>query len=202
MNNTKRTLILTAAILEFVSVALLLFSILVFALASDATIANILADSGIDPSQYNSMRIGFIVFFIFALVFDLIAPILLMYSIRNQGKEFKNSKKAFIAGFVLTIIAGPTNISAILLYIAFAMGNNTQSQTFVNNTTNTQNGTVTDYVESSSLQDSIRQLKQLKDAGTISDEEYKKTIIARLRKAKDSGEITQEKFDEILTKII
>lgn len=201
MNKTKRSLILASAILGFVSVAIALFSVIFLGLASTATIAQIFEDSGIDPTMYANVRVALIVMLSLILCFDLVAPIMLMYAIRSEGKFFKQSRGLYIAGLVLTILAGPTSLQAILLYISLAINSNGNTGIFVNETTS-NNGTTTDYVEGDGIENSIKKLQGLKDSGAITEEEYKKLLIKRLRDAKDKGEITQEKFDEILTKII
>lgn len=209
MDQTKRTLVFVAGILNLISAFVVLISGL-FVLLNFGNITNINLGYDYTVSSPEELRIvkllvGIILLVIFA--FYLCAGILLIYSVRNGGENFYRSQAVFIAGLVLTVLCGPLSISSILLYISLTIKQkitnfdlNKSSENFEVNEKQMCDIKIGERAES--VKEKLIKIKKLKDSGNISEEEYKKVLIKYLRTLKEKGEISEKEFQEFLLKII
>ena len=165
MNKTKRNLIIASAIINILNAALgLVYAILLVfykdALAAfeDYTILISYISSNVVISAIN-----------FAI--SLVGSILLLYAVRQKGKYFRTSQGMFIAGFIIVVLCGGM-LPWILLLISFFI-----SDVVVINTPNEVKRE--EKQEEKTYEDKKKQiedLKRLRDAGIISEEEYKQKL--------------------------
>ena len=205
MNRTKRNLILASSIILFISVAMLLFSMVFFIRVSNSALQNMLSDYGeVFVGNIDAARTTLVVTTAVGFAFELIAAITLICSIREGGSKFASSRGLFLTGLVFAIITGPISIQSILLYVAvgikdaesyrpeFNAVNPMINDQFIEQTTQSKD----------QIKQTIMKYQTLKNQGLISDEEYKKIIIKYLRELKNKGSITQEQFENLLTRLI
>ena len=206
MNNTKKKLILASSIIQFISVAILLFTIVFFIRVSNSALENMFEEYSELGWSAETIRTVMLSVTGVGFAFQLIAAILLVCSIRDEGRKFNQSKAMFITGVVFTAITSPLSIASILLYIALSIKEQAQANMFY--TIQPQQNVVRQNefqdisVDNTNIKKTILKYQGLKNDGLISEEEYKKILIKYLRELKNSGNITQEQFENLLTKLI
>ena len=169
MNKTKRNLIIASAIINLLNAALgLVYAILLvfykdaLAVYEEYTFLISYISSNVIMSAIN-----------FAV--SLVGSILLLYAVRQKGKYFRTSQGMFIAGFIIVVLCGGM-LPWILLLISFFI-----SDVIVMNTPNEVKRE--EKQEEKAYEDKKKQiedLKRLRDAGIISEEEYKKKLFELL----------------------
>ena len=204
MNNSKKSLILAAGIIEMIGAVLMLFSAVLFLTLNVEVFEEIFLkgyiESGIEVNAA-AFKLALIILSAVEFVAYTISSILLLSSVRSNGTFFKDSKKLFIAGFVITIIlSGAISLPSILLYCTFIYKDEINTGKKIIEmpkqvVSETEGG-------KSGITRTIIGYKSLKDRGVITDAEYKGMVIRYLRELKESGTITQEQFDQLLTKLI
>ena len=172
MNRTKRNLILASAILNLCNIVFsLIISVLIA--VNPEMISKLLADY----VAIQSISINWI-YQICVFLAGLIGSIFLLFSIRENGKYFDASRGIYIAGVVIVILVGGL-ISWILLLIAGF----TPNVIIINDRTELRE-TLKEEKNEEILKDQayeekkakIEDLKRLRDAGVISEEEYKEKL--------------------------
>lgn len=193
MNPTKRTLIVAAGIFNLISAAIGIIGI-ILACTQIETLAQILQSGGATLTKAEitliySLALGVS---IGELALGVIAGSLLLISTRNKGIHFEKNKWVFWAGFILTVIMGFTSIAAILLYISFGYNNYAVSEfkeERANRTYSDYDGTVFEETPAGNF------------SASANKEEGIKSKIDQLRELRDNGEITEEEFKKMLMKL-
>ncbi len=184
MNKNKRNLLLSAAILNIIGMVLLIaFSI----------IYNVNAE--IIPEDFWLMidvlgyLLGCNVFLFLSIVLVIIracagilGSVFLIYTIRKKGKYFRVSQGFYVAGFVITIIAGGT-LPWILIFISMFIPDvivmNTNAELRQEDRMNERQQKEETIIVEQEYEDKKKQiedLKRLRDNGIISEEEYKQRL--------------------------
>ena len=102
MNTTKRALIITAIVLNFLSVGLYLyFAISEFLLP-----------------PHERIPLYFIIYYFIEIATYLVCNVLLIYSIAGKGLMFRSRQGFYMAGVVISIILGLFSVATILLIIS------------------------------------------------------------------------------------
>ena len=171
MNKSKKTLMLITIILDFLSVAALIVALIWFGL-KDAYV----------PAEYTSYEqylfyhVTYIVMISIDTALYLSAAICLSISIRKNGTRFVESKKVYMIGFVLNIIASPLSLASILLYIAHFRFVDIQ---YINEDNNDKE-VVPQKPTDDELKEKVEKLRKLKEEGAISEEEFNEQILKLL----------------------
>lgn len=174
MNREKKNLIMAALIINFVLAGVSIFScIFDFITASDSI--------GLGSQQGLYNLISVILEVLRACVL-LASGILLMFSIKDEGKYFKKRKSLYIIGVILTAIVSPLEISSIILYFSLAK----KDEPFVQEFIEVDNGVI---IENSP-----------QDPQAKKNEEFKAKV-EQLRKLRDEGVITEQEFKSLLMKL-
>lgn len=171
MNKTKRNLILAAAIINLIGIAANLI----------LTILLLVYKSAIEKYLEYMVLInvsGNLVWEILTFVAGLVGSILLLYSVREKGKYYRNSQGIFIAGFIIVCICG-SFVSWILLFISLFV-----SDVIIINSKSDIRNEMREEQKQQERQEQIYEdkkkqiedLKRLREAGMISEEEYKQKL--------------------------
>ena len=181
MNKTKRNLILAAAILNLISVALgIVFAVLVRVLPEK--FAELFAEDGYIYSYFmqvsNPNSKYALVYDIVSACLGLVGSILLLYCIREKGRFFRGSRGAYIAGIIIVIFSGDF-VSWILLLIAsfvpdIIINNNAEQLRREYQASQREEILRNEAYEAKKAK--IEELKKLRDAGVITEEEYKERL--------------------------
>lgn len=168
MNKTKRNLILASAIINLIGVAAsLVFSLLVhFRVEAIEPILEYVAM--INYSAFN------LVYSIIAFVIGLVGSGLLLWSVREKGKYYRRSQGFYLAGFIIVVIAGGW-LSWVLLFIAMFIPDvivmNTRSEI-----RREEKQEIREDAAYEEKKKCIEDLKRMRDAGLITEEEYKQKL--------------------------
>ncbi len=168
MNNKKRNLILWGAIANIVSsLASFVISILVICdVKGLEKYLDFISLTGFSTNLWYAIMV---------FAGGLIATVLLLYSIREKGKHFRSSYGIFIGGFVMVLVFGGFLAWALLL------GSMWVPDVIVMNTP--REVRQEEVVENRAYEEKkqkIEELKQLRDSGIITEEEYKERLFELL----------------------
>ena len=185
MNKTKRNLILAAAILNLVTVVVgIVFDVIVRVYPEK--FAELFAENNYLYTyfmQINNPNGKYaLVSDIITACLGLIGSILLFYCIRESGRYFRNSRGAYIAGLIIVIFAGDF-ISWILLLIASFVPDiiiNNDVEQLRREYREAQNEEILHNKAYEIKKAKIEELKRLRDAGAITEEEYKEKLFELL----------------------
>ena len=181
MNKSKRNLILAAAILNLITVVVgIVFDVIVRVYPEK--FAELFADNNYLYTyfmQINNPNARF------ALVYDIITAclaitgsILLFYCIREKGRFFRGSRRAYIAGIIIVIFAGDF-VSWVLILIASFIPDiiiNNDREQLRREYQYSQQEEILHSAEYEQKKAKIEELKKLRDAGVITEEEYKEKL--------------------------
>jgi len=180
MNPSKRKMIIISIVLSFIAAFANLVTVLPLVLSNDAFLS-VLSEYNITFASADIVFVVLIILTALEVVLICGGNALLLVSIKNKGEHFKERKSVFIFGAILCIISGPTSIYAILLYVALTMKDwetmcpPTEDYIFKSESNN--NGTTVEVSPKLlEMQKKINDLKMLRDAGQISEEDYKKIL--------------------------
>lgn len=168
MNSKKRNLILWSSIVNLLTtVANFVLSILVICdVKGIEKVLQYISLSGISITIWSAV-INF--------ACGLVASVLLFYSIREKGKYFRQSAGVYLAGFIMIIIFGSFLAWALLIGSAWV------PDVIVMNTPKEvrQEEVMQDRAYEEKKR-KIEELKQLRDSGAITEEEYKQKLFELL----------------------
>lgn len=169
MNRKKRNLILAASILNLISVSIELILSIVF----------MFVEVNNDVLAYLSMFVsGSLIWSLISFAIGVTASIFLLYSIREKGKYFHSSRGLFIAGFIIVVIAGGF-LPWLLLFITFfisdvvIINDKTEMKEEIKKTQQEQKQKEQDFAVK---KQKIEDLKKLRDAGVLTEDEYKQKL--------------------------
>lgn len=160
MNKTKRGLIITAIVLNFISIALnLYFAILYF----------------LPPTDAITILLG--VYQILGVGAYIAANCLLIYAIADGGKHFRQRNGLYMTAVVLTFVLNLFSVSSILLLITLFMSDwvwvKPKDDDFV-----VVEEKKTDNMDEKEKK--IAQLRKLKEEGKITEEEFNEQLFKLL----------------------
>lgn len=164
MNKTKRNLILSAAIINLINMGANLVIAILFCVNPEY--ANVLGSYLLIISYYS-------IYFVFAeIVAGIIASILLIYSVRKEGKYFRSSQKYYIAGLIIVIFAGGW-IPWVLLFISMFI----PDIIIINSASEVRQEQRAEDRASEEKRRKLEELRKLKEEGVISEEEFNKRLM-------------------------
>lgn len=164
MNKTKRNLILSAAIINLINMVANLVIAILFCVNPEY--ANVLGSYLLIISYYS-------IYFVFAeIVAGIIASILLIYSVRKEGKYFRSSQKYYIAGLIIVIFAGGW-IPWVLLFISMFI----PDIIIINSASEVRQEQRAEDRASEEKRRKLEELRKLKEEGVISEEEFNKRLM-------------------------
>lgn len=165
MNKTKRNLIIASAIINLLDVIASLVIAILLKVDSAFMAENV----------YFSFNIYYAVF---SFAAGVVASVFLLYSVRAKGKYFRTTQGLYIAGFVIVIVCGGT-LAWLLLFISMFVPDvvimNTKSEVKQEEKEQEKEVQKKDQ-ELEEKKQKIEELKQLRDSGKITEEEYKKKL--------------------------
>lgn len=169
MNKTKRNLIIAGAVLNLVvQVVNLVMSILLK--------VNQEAFKGYEDYHYLvSVTTTNLVMSVISCAVGVVASVLLLYCVRSKGKYYRQSMGMFYTGFVLVIFFGGW-LSWLLLFIATFV----PDVIVMNTKSEVKREEVLETKEMEEKKKRIDDLKRLRDAGIITEEEYKEKLFELL----------------------
>lgn len=166
MNKTKRNLIIASAVINLLDVVVSLVLAILMKVDKE-----LLAE----VSAYYSFNIFYAVF---SFAAGVVASVFLLYSVRAKGKYFRTTQGLYIAGFIIVIVCGGT-LAWLLLFISMFVPDvvimNTKSEVKQEEKEQEKEAQKKDQ-ELEEKKQKIEQLKQLRDSGEITEEEYKKRL--------------------------
>lgn len=171
MNKTKRNLIIASAIINLIGVtASLVLSILLK--VNPPLFAKVIEYLFFISYSFN------IYYVVFSFAAGVVASVFLLYSVREKGKYFRTTQGLYIAGFIIVIVCGGT-LAWLLLFISMFVPDvvimNTKSEVKQEEKEQEKEAQKKDQ-ELEEKKQKIEQLKQLRDSGEITEEEYKKKL--------------------------
>lgn len=171
MNKTKRNLIIASAIINLIGItASLVLSILLK--------VNLEVFKEYYEYYYFITYSTNIYYAAFSFAAGVVGSIFLLYSVRAKGKYFRTTQGLYIAGFAIVIICGGS-LSWLLLFISMFIPDvvimNTKSEVKQEEKEQTKENQKKEQ-ELEDKKQKIEQLKQLRDNGEITEEEYKKRL--------------------------
>ena len=186
MNNAKKTLLMVSGILSLIEGAGLILltaflesflnGIIDTVVATDPALTE--QDIELIREQFQVMQGAFQVILAIFAVIVVLAGIFTLIAVSDPNK-FERRKGLYVTGAVLTILAGPISISAILYYVSFALPDARNKQLPTPQIVDIQKDQTKNYA---ALKDDIQVLRQLKEDGIITEEEFKKKIMDMLDK--------------------
>lgn len=168
MNKTKRNLILASAIINLIAITYNLVVAIIYAVNKE------LLQTFIEYDMF-TMTYNLVYNAIFFAA-GLVGSILLIYSVREKGKYFRNSYKFFLAGFIIIVVCGGF-LAWVLLFISM-------------------------FVSDVIVINSPREVRQEEKSEYNSAYEEKKLKIEELKKLRDEGAITEEEYKQRLFEIL
>lgn len=170
MNKTKRNLIIAGAIVNIiVGIINLVMSILIK--------VNQGQFKGYEDYHFIvSLSTTNLVMTVISSAVGLVASILLLYSVRQKGKYFRQSQGMFYTGFIIVIFFGGGWLSWLLLFISAFV----PDVIVMNTKSEVKKEEVLETKEMEEKKKRIDDLKRLRDAGIISEEEYKEKLFELL----------------------
>ena len=126
------------------------------------------------------LKVEFLTYFLYStdiiystisFTIGLVGSILLIYSIRNGGKFFRRSQGCYIAGLIIVILCGGW-ISWILLFISMFI----PDVIVMNTAREVRQEERQEQKDLDTKKKQIEDLKRLRDAGIITEEEYKQKL--------------------------
>ena len=165
MNKTKRNLILSAAIINLINMIANLVIVILY-LVDPEYYANILGTYLYIISYYS-------IYFIFVeVVAGIVGSILLIYSVRSKGKYFRVSQKYYIAGLIITILAGGW-IPWILLLVSMFI----PDIIIINSPSEVRREERAEESANNDKKRKVEELRKLRDEGVITEEEFNKQLM-------------------------
>lgn len=168
MNKTKRNLILWAGIINLIQMVAN-FVLTIIVLAYPEVYKEIYA-------YYLSYISYYSIYMIFVeVIAGIIGSILLFYSIRKGGKYFRTSQKFYVAGLIITIIAGgwlPWILLLISMFIPDIIVMNTPNEV--------RREERREQNEYDAKKAKVEELRRLKDEGLITEEEFNQKLMELL----------------------
>lgn len=186
MNNAKKTLLMVSGILSLIEGAGLILLTAFLGSFLNAIIDTVVAtdpalteqDIELIREQFQVMQGAFQVILAIFAVIVVLAGIFTLIAVSDPNK-FERRKGLYVTGAVLTILAGPLSIPSILYYISFGLSNAPKNEQPKQQTIEMQEEQTKNYA---ALKDDIQVLRQLKEDGIITEEEFKKKIMNMLDK--------------------
>lgn len=170
MNKSKRNLIIASAIINLISItANLVMSIMLYLNEEFAMFYS--------EYYYVTSFTTNLYYNIFSFLIGLVASILLLYSVREKGRYFRSSQGLFIGGLVIIVFCG--GYLAWLLFISMfipdviIMNSKSEIRREEKNEKFSENKKEEAY---EAKKRKIEELKQLRDNGVITEEEYKQRL--------------------------
>ncbi len=186
MNDTKRVLIKISAILSIINAVAYLISAIVSFSSINEIAAATQAGVGYVESSIDITATVLVVAGVVMLIFAILSMIGGIFLLKCNSQN-----KLYIPGAVLTIIgAGGLSLSAILLYVSFAIKDDPGVMV-----TPSQQQNLTEQNLSEEKPISNEEKQKAKDAKLKSQMEI-------LRNMKDKGEITQEEFKQLMFELL
>ena len=175
MSKERRGMVLVSIILSFITAGIVLIVGIVGKVNVDI-IYNTLVKWEEEIAYINPEVVAnaLLILSIVTVVLICCGNALLFVSIANKGKNFKQRKNIFVAGAVLVILTGITNIYSILLLVVLFSKDEPQKVNVINAYAQPKQEQPKDDMER--LKEKIIELKQLRDQGIITEEEYQKML--------------------------
>lgn len=171
MNKTKRNLIISSAIINLIGVTISL--ILSIILMTNPGLLQDYADLYYLLSYSTN-----IYYTVISFAVGIAGSIFLLYAVRKKGKYFRTSQGLYATGFVLIIFFGGW-LSWLLLFISMFIPDviimNTRSEVRQEQRMEDQQAKAKEQ-EYDEKKRKIEELKQLRDSGAITEEEYKQKL--------------------------
>lgn len=171
MNKSKRNLIIASAIINLISVtANLVMSIMLYLNEEFAMFYS--------EYYYVTSFTTNLYYNIFSFLIGLVASILLLYSVREKGRYFRSSQGLFVGGLVIIVFCGGY-LAWLLLFISMFIPDviimNSKSE--IRREEKTEKFAEAQKEEAyETKKRKIEELKQLRDNGVITEEEYKQRL--------------------------
>lgn len=178
MNKSKKGLILASGIIALVECFFMFILGLVFCLNASVIVDSLRFEVTADIAVLTNMIIAMgIVMFLLAIV-NLVGGILLLCSVSSD--KIEQRKGMFITGAVFTIIgSGAVGVSAILLYIAFALSDDPKPEVVPAPSVQPQ-PKVEDGNEK--IKNKLEILREMKQKGEITEQEFHDMVLDLLKK--------------------
>lgn len=155
MNNTKKTLIIAAIVLNFLTIGVELF----------------FAISGLLKPYYQRAALFYYIFDFIQIAAYLVCNGLLIYSIAGKGQMFRQRYGFYMSAVIISLILNLLSVATILLIISLF----TSDLVWVKPE---KENVVT--VTPESKEKKIEKLRKLKEEGKISEEEYNDELMKLL----------------------
>lgn len=179
MNRTKRNLIIAAAVINLIDIISSLAMVIYYRI-DPSWLQNYAEYVGIIVNVTNSSFN--LVYQIIMFITGLIGSIFLLYCVRADGKYYRGSRGIYVAGVIIVILTGGLVPWILLLIAAFKPDiiiNNDRAELRREFEANLREEVLHNaaYEEK---KHKIEELKKLRDAGTITEEEYKEKLFELL----------------------
>ena len=165
MNKTKRNLILSAAIINLINMVANLVVAIIYCVNPEYYFETL--------GTYLILISYYSIYFVFVeVVAGIIASILLIYSVRKNGKYFRTSQKYYIAGLIIVIFAGGW-IPWLLLFISMFV----PDVIIMNSASEIRHEERAEEREYNEKRKKVEELRKLKEDGLITEEEFNKRLM-------------------------
>lgn len=177
MNKTKRNLIIAAGIINLIDIVCGLALVILYRVNPTwlQEYANYFGYV-INVTNYN------LIYQIIMFIAGLIGSIFLFFSVRENGKYYRNSRGIYVAGIIIVILTGGIVPWILLLISAFTpdiIVNNSKEE-FWQAAEESRREEVLHNAEYEEKKRRIDELKALRDSGAITEEEYKEKLFELL----------------------
>lgn len=112
-----------------------------------------------------------IIYVVISFAVGLVGSILLLFSIRQKGKYFRTSHGCYLAGFIIIVICGGY-LPWILLFISMFVSD----VVVINRPSEVRQEERKEEQAYEEKKRKIEELKQMRDSGLITEEEYKQKL--------------------------
>ncbi len=186
MNKNKRILLLSAAILNIIGMVLLFVFSIIYNVNTSIIPENFWMVIDVLGYLLGSYVYDTIILAMIKAFAGILGSIFLLFAIRKKGKFFRLSQGFYVAGFIITIIAGGT-LPWILIFISMFI-----PDVIIMNS------------KSELRQEDRMSERQQKEETVIVEQEYedKKKRIEDLKRLRDNGIISEEEYKERLFEIL
>lgn len=168
MNKTKRNLIIASAVVNLILISVNLAMSIILKV-------NPKIIPEFSEYLYFVSYSSNIIYAVISFAIGLVGSILLLYSVRSKGKYFRVSQGIYIAGFVIIIICGGW-LAWLLLFISIFI----PDVIVMNTPKEVKKEEIMENRAYEEKKKKIEDLKRLRDAGMISEEEYKEKLFELL----------------------
>ncbi len=172
INKGKKDFVVWAIILCFLSAISSLGYVLTAIFAFDKM--HFLYGVGITASELEVARMGDIIIYSLDTAINVAAAICLIFYLKKAEVNPPLGKKLFFAGLILNVFASPLAIASILLYIAHF-----KYPDFERVSDDSEQEIIVEASEDE-LKRKIAKLRELKENGTITEEEFEKELMKLL----------------------